>query len=271
MRFTCPICSGALEERAGVAVCDKQHSYDKSKYGYYNLLVGNAGGVHGDNKEMVLARRAFLDMGYYEPLRDAVSALVLEHTARCGAVLDAGCGEGYYTSRIESAFAARDGESCVCAFDISKDAVRAMKKRCPSVEGAVCGSYPIPAADGTFDTVVNMFSPNAKEEFFRVLKSGGTYLMVIPAAEHLFELKSVVYDTPYKNEVEDTRLDGFTLLSSTPLTYKASLTSGEAISSLFYMTPYAYRTRPSDRERIRALTSLEVTLDFLILVYSKCQ
>ena len=271
MRFACPICSGALEEHGGAAVCVGGHSYDKSKYGYYNLLVGNAGGVHGDNREMVAARRAFLDMGYYEPLREAVADTVLRHTVRCGAVLDAGCGEGYYTARISEALLMRDGESCISAFDISKDAVRAMKKRCPAVEGAVCGSYHIPAREGAFDTVVNMFSPNASEEFFRVLKEHGTYVMVIPAREHLFELKAAIYDTPYKNEVQDTHLDGFALVSATPLTYKVALNTPEAISALFYMTPYAYRTRPSDALRITSLKSLDLTLDFLILVYSKCQ
>ena len=109
MRFACPICSRALEERGGAAVCSFGHSYDKSKYGYYNLLVGNAGGVHGDNREMVAARRVFLDMGYYEPLREAVADTVLLHTASGSAVLDAGCGEGYYTARLAEALLARDG------------------------------------------------------------------------------------------------------------------------------------------------------------------
>ena len=234
-------------------------------------MVGNAGGVHGDNREMVAARRAFLDMGYYEPLREAVADTVLLHTASGSAVLDAGCGEGYYTARLAEALLARDGALDISAFDISKDAVRAMKKRCPTAVGAVCGSYHIPAADETFDTVVNMFSPNAHEEFYRVLKGHGTYVMVIPAREHLFELKAAIYDTPYKNEVQSTDLEGFLLLSRIPLSYKVTLDTPEAISALFYMTPYAYRTRPSDALRITSLDRLELTLDFLILVYSKCQ
>ena len=35
------------------------------------------------------------------------------------------------------------------------------------------------------------------------------------------------------------------------------------------MTPYAYRTRPSDREKILALDSLETEVDFRVFVYKK--
>ena len=35
------------------------------------------------------------------------------------------------------------------------------------------------------------------------------------------------------------------------------------------MTPYAYRTRPSDRAKVFALETLECTADFRIFVYKK--
>ena len=66
MKFTCPKCKGALAvEPLGRAVCPLSHSYDRSREGYYNLLLSNVGGVHGDNREMMTARRAFLDTGAY--------------------------------------------------------------------------------------------------------------------------------------------------------------------------------------------------------------
>lgn len=269
MRFICPKCHGKLNIEEKRAVCKSNHSYDKARGGYYNLLLGSMGGTHGDNKEMVLARRAFLGAGYYEPLVRWLSALVLDYTPEGGCLLDAGAGEGYYTDRIERALFDRDGKSDVSAFDISKDAVREIGKKNPRISLAVAGSYHMPIDDCEFDTVINTFSPLALLETVRVLKKGGHFIMVIPGEMHLYDLKSVIYDTPYKNEVQDTALEGFELVMDDSLSYKFLLDSPKMINNLFMMTPYAYRTRPSDRARGEALANLECTADFRIFVYKK--
>lgn len=269
MHFICPKCREKLNILDTRCVCDNGHSYDRARGGYYNLLLSNIGGVHGDNREMVLARRTFLGAGYYEPLAKFLAYQVLEHTAPGGSLLDAGAGEGYYTDICERAFMTRDMKSDVSAFDISKDAVREICKKNPRISAVVAGSYRIPAADGEFDTVINTFSPLALEETRRVLKSGGIFIMAIPGEMHLYELKSVIYDTPYKNTVEDTALGGFELLMDEPLTYKIYLGSADSVRSLFMMTPYAYRTKAADRAKVDSIDSLECTADFRILIYKK--
>ena len=127
----------------------------------------------------------------------------------------------------------------------------------------------MPIADGEFDTLINTFSPLALEETSRVLKSGGHFIMAIPGEMHLFDLKQVIYDTPYKNIVADTALEGFELLVDEPLTYKFTLDSQEKIQNLFMMTPYAYRTKPSDKAKVEALDFLECRANFRTLVYKK--
>ena len=269
MRFCCPKCREKLNIEDKRAVCPNGHSYDRARGGYYNLLLGNSGGVHGDNKEMVLARRAFLGEGYYAPLARWLGGLALEFTKEGGCLLDAGAGEGYYTDTVERALFDRDGKSDVCAYDISKDAVREIAKKNPRISLAVAGSYHMPISDGEFDTVINTFSPLALDETRRVLKVGGHFIMAIPGEMHLFDLKSVIYDTPYKNEVDDTNLAGFELVMDEPLTYRFLLDSPEKIRNLFMMTPYAYRTRQSDRAKVEALDTLECTADFRVFVYKK--
>lgn len=269
MLFICPKCKEKLNIEEGRAVCQNKHSFDKSRYGYYNLLLGSSGKIHGDNRGMVLARRAFLSRGFYLPLAERVAALVLEHTRSFGAVLDAGAGEGYYTDVVERALFERDGESCVFAFDISKDAVREVGKKNSRISLAVAGSYHMPIADASVDTVINTFSPLALEEVRRVLKPGGKFIMAIPGEEHLFDLKAVIYDSPYKNEVADTRLEGFELLSDTSISYRMSLDNPNDIISLFEMTPYAYRTRQENRERVYRLQELSCLADFRLFVYEK--
>lgn len=268
MIFVCPKCRGKLNiTDSGAARCSEGHSYDKSRFGYYNLLLAERGGTHGDNKEMILARRDFLSRGYYKPLADKVAEKVRERTERGAVVLDSGCGEGYYTSVIKEALEGRDAR--IAAFDISKDAVKeAAKKKCAD-DYAVASSYRMPLADGSVDALVNTFSPLAIDEVARVLKAGGVFIMAIPAEEHLFKLKAAIYKTPYKNEPADTALAGFTLEDIEEIKYSMNLDSPESVTSLFKMTPYAYRTNREGRERVLSMTSLECEAHFIVLTYRK--
>ncbi len=269
MRFACPKCGEKLNILDTRCACPEGHSYDRARGGYYNLLLGSTGGTHGDNKDMVLARRAFLGGGYYAPLARWLGGLALEFTPKDGCLLDAGAGEGYYTDFIERTLLENNGTSDVSAFDISKDAVREIAKKNPRISLAVAGSYHMPIADGEFDTLINTFSPLALSETLRVLKTGGHFIMAIPGEMHLYDLKQVIYDTPYKNEVADTALSGFELVMDDSLTYRFSLDTPEKIRNLFMMTPYAYRTRPSDREKVERLEKLDCTADFRVFVYKK--
>ena len=269
MDFACPKCKGELVLDGNTKKCNNNHCFDRAKAGYYNLLLGVGGGTHGDNAEMVEARRAFLSRGYYEPLADKLSSLVTDLTPSCGVVLDAGCGEGYYTDKVESSLFERDSASNVLAFDISRDAVKYAAKRNRAISLAVATSYDMPVADNSVDTVFNTFSPLAVSEVLRVLKSGGRFVMVYPGRDHLFGLKSLIYKTPYKNEPQDTVIEGFKLVSHDILSYVINLNTPEDIRALFMMTPYAYRTSKEDRERVLALSSVSTEIEFIIDVYEK--
>ena len=61
---------------------------------------------------MVAARSAFLDKGYYAPLLDCLSGLIVNDTAALPApvLVDSGCGEGYYTAGIFHAWSRRGND-----------------------------------------------------------------------------------------------------------------------------------------------------------------
>ncbi len=253
----------------GAARCERGHSYDRSRYGYYNLFLSDRGGVHGDNKEMVLARREFLAGGAYGRLRELIARSCAEVAPEGCVLLDAGCGEGYYTARVREELLLKDAAARVAAFDISKDAVReAAKKSCADFY-AVASSYKMPVASESADIVLNTFSPQAPAETLRVLKRGGYFVMAIPAEEHLFGLKAAIYDNPYKNEVADTAIEGFALISRNELKYTLNLNTESEIRALFMMTPYAYRTKAADREKVFNLKQLETDAHFIVLTYRK--
>ena len=266
MLFTCPICGGKLNIKdSGSAECAKGHSFDRAKQGYYNLLFH--GGDHGDNRDMVLARRSFLGKGFYSPLAGRLAEICSERLHEGGVILDSGCGEGYYTSRLAELTAAKAPH--IAAFDISRDAVKeAAKKRCIS-SLAVASSYKIPLEDSACDFILNVFSPLALDETKRVLKQGGYFLMAIPGEEHLFSLKAAIYDSPYKNKMNSTDIDGLQLVSQEELRFPLALTEAEDVRNLFMMTPYAYRTSKEGRDRVLALERVDTEAHFVLLLYKK--
>ena len=267
MDFVCPKCARALTVgEEGTAKCSENHSYDRARAGYYNLLLSSVGGVHGDNLEMVDSRHAFLDTGAYAPLANTVAMLAEEYISG-GRLLDIGCGEGYYTDIIEKRLLGR-GVS-ISAFDISRDAVKYAAKRNRRISFAVASAYHMPVADESFDLITNTFSPLATDEIKRALRRGGHFIMAIPGENHLFGLKSATYKTPYKNEVQDSYIEGFELVRTERISYTLTLDSSEKIRSLFMMTPYAYRTRSEDRERVLSLESLVTEVEFVVFVYKK--
>lgn len=258
----CPVCGEKLSTSGKMYTCKTKHSFDIAKSGYVNLLLSKHAGktVHGDNKLMVQARRDFLEKGYYSPLRDALCEKITN-----GIILDAGCGEGYYTAGISDKLI----DSEIYGIDISKTAVDFAAKRKKNITLATASVFHIPVEDDSCDSLVTIFSPYCSGEFQRVLKKDGKMFMAIPSEMHLWELKKAVYDTPYKNEVKPYELEGFELDEKIHITYKFLLDNQKDIQSLFSMTPYYYRTGQQQQERLSALESLETTADFELLIYRR--
>ena len=285
-RLTCPVCGCALhvssEGRSlacGSEVSPrnpkgKKHLFDGGAGGYVNLAPQHSGG--GDSKEAVRARSAFLRSGYYAPAAEALAALVAEVTPKDGLVLDAGCGEGYYSRRI-----VKEGYP-VLGVDLSKFAVDAAAKaaRRERNEGgydsrtlyAVGSVFELPVADESFDTLVNIFAPCAPAEYARVLKSGG-HLVVAGAGErHLFGLKQLIYDDPYLNDPRrdlPTEADGLRLKETRNVSFVIAVRDSAHMEALFSMTPYYWRTSRDGHSRLAAADRLETEVSFDLHIYEK--
>ena len=265
----CPVCGGNLEKTEHSYVCVKGHSFDIARSGYVNLLLSKHVGktVHGDNKLMVNARREFLEKGYYAPLMDALCDKA-EEFFKGRVLLDAGCGEGYYTTAIYERFEKSDIAAVMFGIDISK-AAEAAAKRKNSITFAAASVFHMPVADLSCDMLVTMFAPYCGEEYLRVLKKGGIMIMAIPSEDHLWELKQAIYDTPYKNKVKPYLLDGFDLADKVRITYDMQIDNHDDIMSLFSMTPYFYRTGREQQERLAGINSICTKADFELLIYRR--
>lgn len=265
----CPKCGEELSKTERTYTCPNRHSYDEAASGYVNLLLCEQMNTKlpGDNKLMVNSRRDFLNKGYYEPLALKLCEAAKKYTSDGGTLLDAGCGEGYYTH-----FMARnlDPKIKIMGTDISKTAVNAAAKRFKGDALLFVSSiFHLPVKDGCADTLTTLFAPFCREEYSRVLKKGGVMIMVIPSKRHLFGLKEAIYDEPYENEVKDFDIDGFSLVEHIPVRETITLSSGDDIAALFMMTPYYYKTGRKEQERLAALTELTTEIGFEVLCYRK--
>ena len=251
--------------------CENGHSYDISREGYTHLLPANRkhSKAPGDDKGMAAARRDFLSRDWYAPLRDELCKLSVSLAPDAPTVLDTGCGEGYYTSGIYRALCQAGKTPTMAGIDISKFILRYAARREKEIEFAVASSYHLPVADRSIDLLVNCFSPLALEEFQRVICKNGHFLYVVPGEKHLWEMKEVLYEHPYPNEVQETPYEGFRYVDIRHVEQIITLTSQEDIHALFQMTPYYWKTPKSGAERLAKLTELTTRISFDIHVFEK--
>ncbi len=266
----CPVCGEKLDLSDRSYVCTNRHSFDKAKSGYVNLLLSKHIGktVHGDNKLMVQARRDFLEKGYYAPLKDALCEIVSDKLEG-NVVLDAGCGEGYYTTAIYDKLNSQQKSVSMYGIDISKIAVEAAAKRKKNITFAAASVFHISVLSDSCDMLVTMFAPYCGTEYARVLRKGGIMTMAVPSTEHLWELKKAIYDIPYLNEVKPFDLEGFDFIGHEHIAYNMELGSQQDVQSLFSMTPYYYRTGRDQQQRLEQICSICTKADFELLIYRK--
>lgn len=271
--FRCPICSAPLVREESRYLCPSRHSFDLASAGYAHLLPPNRmhSKLPGDDVAMVAARADFLSKGYYAPLRDALcrQLLALTHDLPSPALLDSGCGEGYYTQGIYEALVSAGRPPRLAGIDISKLALRRAAKRVRTGEFAVASVYHLPLADRCLDVVVDVFAPLSTEEFGRVLKPGGHFLYVVPAPRHLWQMKQVLYETPYENKEQRVEYPDFSYVDIVPVRCSILLPCQADIHALFQMTPYCWRTPRSGREALAALDRLETEIAFDIHIFRR--
>ena len=270
--FVCPICRSPLEDNGKTLLCPNRHSFDKAAQGYVHLLPANKmnSKLPGDNKEMVAARTAFLSLGFYQPFRDGLCDILRDEFSgkKSPVILDAGCGEGYYTSAIYQSLSTVCETPTVCGFDISKFAVKAAAK-CKPLSLAVASCFDIPVADSSVDALTAVFSPIVPEEFARVVKPGGIMVLAVAAPRHLMGLKELLYEKPYENERKDTNYEGFKFEKRIEITAEAKLDDNQSIQNLFAMTPYYWKTPIEGSRKLAAANSLYTELGFDLLVYRR--
>ena len=265
MNLICPICGNQLNDEGKRYVCAQNHSFDVARQGYVNLLtVQQKHSLNpGDTREQVLSRREFLDAGHYAPIAQTLIDTAKE-LGLSGQILDVGCGEGYYSSRLADAL-----DAPLTGLDISKEAVRCAAAKYKGKQWLCATAAHIPVEEGSVSLLTSLFALTLPEEFRRVLKPDGYYFQVLAAEDHLLGPKSIIYDRlMFKEKDTVPELPGFERLRSIPIRFEFTV-EGQQVQNLFSMTPHVFRIGKDGAERLRKTQRLTDTASCVLNVYRR--
>lgn len=266
-QYRCPLCQHALTLNNKSFRCENNHSFDKAKQGYVNLLPVQFkhSKEPGDNKAMVQARRAFLDKGYYQPLVDSMLALYQKYAVKDGAIFDAGCGEGFYTHQHKTE------QNSVYGVDIAKETIKIAAKRYQECFFSVATLSDLPFNDENFAWIYSVYAPILEQEFTRILQTNGYLLTVAPAENHLFELKSLIYRQANKHDVSKQVIEKLTLVEEQRLNYPMNFANSEDVLNLLAMTPFAFKASEELIAQLKSQAQFSCQADFILRLYKKEQ
>ncbi|WP_430462804.1 putative RNA methyltransferase [Thalassolituus sp. LLYu03] len=270
--IACPVCGQLLTASGTNWRCEAGHSYDKARQGYLNLLVAQhkKSKAPGDTMDMVDARQRLLDSHLYRPISDMLNQWVLENALASNLPLqiaDVGCGEGYYTQRLQEVLADHQLEHSLYGVDISKDAVKRAARRSHDIDWLVASGGKLPFAPHSLDLITCLFTNLMPEGFARVLKPAGQVVLLNTGGSHLLELRELIYDEVKINPLDPRptmAAHGFVCNGEQNLKYKAKLTSNQQIMDLLMMTPHRWKVRNEVLTRLQQLCELTVTIDIAL-------
>ena len=261
--FSCPICQENLTLVESSLKCDHRHSFDLAKFGYVNLAPQIKQSANYD-KENFQNRQQILEAGFYQAILDAVSDL-LASTKTTTTILDIGCGEGFYSRKLQEVHP----DKTFYAFDISKDSVQIAAKSETNwaVNWFVGDLARLPIKDASMDILLDIFSPANYGEFRRVLSKDGILIKVIPTNNHLKEIRQKVQEQltkkDYSNQdIKEHFQEHFSILSSQTASLTKTITADQ-LQALLSMTPLLFHI---DQSKINWSDLTEITIEAEILV-----
>ena len=247
--LSCPVCRASLELADRTLWCAAGHSFDLARQGYVTLLGGAGSNFRSDTADMLAARTRFLDSGFFDPILSAVS----RQCPPAATILEVGAGTGHYLAAAVEACGGRG-----VGLDLSKTAARQVSRLSDSIGAVVAdGWQPFPIADEVIDVALSIFSPRNVSEFARVLRPGGTLVVVSPTPRHLGELVAQVgmigVDKDKTERIGNSMTGHFVRTERTLVEYQIDLGHSD-IADVVLMGPSAFHlTTAQVDEKLAAL------------------
>ena len=275
--LVCPLDETPLTQVKNSLSCASGHSFDIASSGYVNVL----GVQHkrskdpGDSKEMIAARRDFLNQGFYQPIAAGLATSCDQHgITESSKVVDAGCGDGYYLAYLLDHLQKDSTERAenFTGVDISKWAIAAAAKRSSLVRWIVGSNKQPIFSDKSQDLIISMFGFNQWANFSRMLKDDGLIILIEPEAHHIIELRELLYNSvnikspPALTKIADVGLE---VIDEQVISFSVKLNEQQNIHRLLTMTPHFYRAPREGKERATAIDQIELTAEISLKVIRK--
>lgn len=264
--LACPLDGLVLQCDGKSVSCANGHAFDFDRKGALNLLPVQfrQSREPGDSKMMVEARGRFLDSGAYQPIAVQLCDLVASLAPHGAAILDAGCGEGYYTAALKTA----RPDDVLAGLDISKDAIQAAARRRRDIQWIVGTNKRLPVLDHSLDVIVCLFGFPVWDEFRRALKPGGHVILADPGPLHLIEMRRVLYPQLRDKPPAEKQAPGFSFVATHRLYQEIVPPAPERLADQIAMTPHQFRTTPEQRHAAIHARYEAMTIEVEFSVYS---
>lgn len=194
----CPRCRGSLRVDGRSLKCQSGHTYDFSKKGTVNFVLGY--GEENYSREMLEARRSLMRIGLFDGILDSIAEVIEVSGNLKPVILDAGCGEGTGLEYLSERLMEKGITPSLVGIDISSGGITIAGRTEKDILFFVADLGSLPFSGKSIDFVINMFTPASYREFKRVLKPGGKVIKVVPEREHLIELRESFGLKEYSNE-----------------------------------------------------------------------
>lgn len=248
----CPVCGGDVEHVGEAFVCARGHSVNVHRKGCLNVLSAPVDSCY--DRELFAARRQVFAAGCYDPVAEAIEALLPEGGHR---LLDAGCGDGWYLN----ALLIRHPDWCGAGVDISRDAIMAATDQPCAAVWCTADLRRLPFRDGCFTAVLDVLTPASYAEFARVLTADGLLVKVYPGREYLREIRAARGLPPY----EEGQVDAY-LREKTQVVGERQVTAAWPVTpalwrSFVWMTPLNQDLSAEEKDALSARPDATVTVD----------
>ena len=232
----CPRCGGAMARSGGSLLCPKGHCYDVSRWGDVNFAPEKRESFY--TKALFESRARVFAAGVFDPVIAAIDGALAGRLPeeRPAVLVDAGCGEGFYTRRVLAGT-----PMTRVGFDLCKEAVRLAARGGRDASFFVGDLANIPLLGGCADVLLDVFTPANYAQFARVLRPQGLIVKLSPRADYLAELRGAAGHllrrrTHDGEPVESYALRHMTLLERREITYTLPVDAALA-ADLARMTP----------------------------------
>ncbi|MEE9322473.1 MAG: methyltransferase domain-containing protein [Granulosicoccus sp.] len=278
--LACPIDGLALEVAEHGLACARKHNYNVSRHGYVNLLPVRLKPSKdpGDNRDMVEARRAVVDHGVFEPFAQALSAVVCASAQQVDKdlplLVDAGCGEGYYTAALSSSLRSKASlqNFAVLGVDISKWAITAAAKRHLYAAWAVGNNKRLPVLKGAASIITSLFGFETWHPWADLQHAGQIVVTASAGPQHLIELRKLIYETVIVHEVPDNAealAAGYRQTGDSRVEFSSQINDPAIVANILAMTPHGHRVGTDSRTSLDTSVVSELTMDIVIRLYQR--